>query len=87
MATSEDLLEIVAILAAEGFGALAGELLVEVNLGRELTNDDKDADHADDPLTGKQVRIDDDREVEQRFFDMTEGLERPRGAARTNPQE
>lgn len=36
MATRDDVRQIIAILDEEGFGALAGELLTEVSLGREL---------------------------------------------------
>ena len=35
MPVSEEVMELVRILDEEGFGALAGELLTEVNLGRE----------------------------------------------------
>jgi len=75
VAASEDLLEIVNILNAEGFGALAGELLIEVNVGRELSDDVGADDVTEVALTGKIVRLDDDRNVEQRFFDTTEGLD------------
>lgn len=46
MAVSEDLIDLVKLLDAEGYGVLAGELLVEVNLGREVAvanSDDSDA--------------------------------------------
>src|SRR5271157_573768 len=36
MAVSDDVTEIVRILNEEGFGVLAGEVLAEINLGREL---------------------------------------------------
>jgi hypothetical protein len=36
MATSEELRRIITILDEEGFGALAGELLAEISLGREV---------------------------------------------------
>ena len=36
MAVSDDVTEIVRILNEEGFGVLAGEVLAEINLGREF---------------------------------------------------
>ncbi len=39
MAISIELRQIISILEEEGFGALAGELLTEISLGREVEND------------------------------------------------
>ncbi len=39
MAVSDDVIEIVRILSEEGFGVLAGEVLAEINLGREVVRD------------------------------------------------
>jgi hypothetical protein len=39
MAVSDDVFEIVRILDEEGYGVLAGELLAEINLGREVVQD------------------------------------------------
>jgi len=36
MATDPDVLQLAALLDGEGYGALAGELLTELNLGREV---------------------------------------------------
>jgi hypothetical protein len=47
MAVSDDVTEIVRILNEEGFGVLAGEVLAEINLGREIVRvwpvEDEDA--------------------------------------------
>jgi hypothetical protein len=40
MAVSADVIEIVRILDEEGFGVLAGEVLSEINLGREVVQDE-----------------------------------------------
>ena len=40
MAVSDDVFEIVRILDEEGFGVLAGEVLSEINLGREVVQDE-----------------------------------------------
>lgn len=42
MPVNTDVMQIVQILEEEGFGALAGELLMEINLGREPNVDDGD---------------------------------------------
>lgn len=39
MAISEEVRQIIFILESEGFGALAGELLTEISLGREVEKD------------------------------------------------
>lgn len=39
MAISEEVRQIIFILEQEGFGALAGELLTEISLGREVENE------------------------------------------------
>jgi hypothetical protein len=43
MAVSEDVFQILRILDEEGYGVLAGELLAEINLGREVIGEDDDA--------------------------------------------
>ncbi len=52
MAVSEEVRQIVFILEEEGFGALAGELLTEMNLGREVEKfvvSEQDSDRASEP--------------------------------------
>jgi len=52
---SEDVMELVELLNEEGFGLLAGELLTEISLGRELDEGDDvdDAEHfGDEELVG-----------------------------------
>jgi hypothetical protein len=39
MAVTEEVMEIVSILDAEGFGVLAGELLAELSAGREISTE------------------------------------------------
>ena len=46
MPVNSDVMQLVSILEEEGFGALAGELLTEINLGRELN-----VDHGDGATT------------------------------------
>ena len=41
MPVSPDLIELVRLLDKEGFGTLAGELLTEIALGREVAWDDE----------------------------------------------
>lgn len=47
MAISEDLRRIIFILEEEGFGALAGELLTEISLGREVEKEAYVEDRSD----------------------------------------
>lgn len=78
MPTSEELLEIVKILDEEGYGALAGELLLEVNLGREIVEGDGGEAQSVDPLDkrdGSLVDLDGAWTVEQRYFDRNGGVE------------
>jgi len=58
MPVNTDVMQIVRILEEEGFGALAGELLTEINLGRELDDDDGAKIHK------SGASADDDSEVE-----------------------
>lgn len=48
MAISEDVRQIIFILEEEGFGALAGELLTEISLGREVEKEDYLEDRSDE---------------------------------------
>lgn len=74
MAASNDLLEIVQLLNDEGFGYLAGELLLEVNLGREISIPENRSQKRKEPVIDQElVALDEDRIVSQRFFDLTEG--------------
>jgi hypothetical protein len=50
---SRDLMELVQLLDEEGFGALAGELLTEISLGREIHRDELDTD--DSLFTGSSA--------------------------------
>jgi hypothetical protein len=62
MATSEDIRQLIAILDEEGFGGLAGEILTELNLGREIEKDvapDLNA-HGTDVTTLVRVPYDED---------------------------
>lgn len=62
MATSEDVRQLIAILDEEGFGIVAGELLTEINLGREIEKpvfDGRDA-AAPDATSIVRVPLDDD---------------------------
>lgn len=44
MRVSDDVMELVELLNEEGFGALAGDLLMEISLGRELEEGPEDTD-------------------------------------------
>lgn len=41
MPLNDDVMQIVRILEEEGFGAIAGELLMEISLGKELVSEDQ----------------------------------------------
>ncbi|MBT2134645.1 hypothetical protein KK137_09895 [Croceibacterium sp. LX-88] len=47
MAISDDVRQIILILEEEGFGALAGEILTEISLGREVEKEDFLEDRSD----------------------------------------
>ena len=56
MATHPDVLQLVAILDQEGFGAVGGELLIEVNIGREVEMDAAELDGSDGEVEYEIVR-------------------------------
>ncbi|GBQ40350.1 hypothetical protein [Komagataeibacter europaeus] len=49
MAINENVMEIIQILNQSGFGSLAGELMTEISLGREIASQEPDGD--DDRVT------------------------------------
>lgn len=64
MATHSDVLQLVAILDEEGFGALAGEILTEANLGREM--EARSIQEAKDGVVDAQSDVDDVSEIVRR---------------------
>lgn len=56
MALNESLRQIIRILDEEGFGALAGELMMEVSLGREIERETSQAD-SDTEIEAEVERI------------------------------
>ena len=69
------ILDIVRILNEAGYGVLAGELLTEVSLGRELEipAGDTGAEDRAAPAAAEVVKLDDDRNVERRYVDSSGG--------------
>lgn len=72
MAVNHDVREIVRILDEEGFSALAGELLMEIGLGREVDSDGDLAsessfieEESDLDLPGRREPIPDDEQLEE----------------------
>ena len=57
MAISEDVRQIIFILEQEGFGALAGELLTEISLGREVEKEIPSDDQASSSVDIETVII------------------------------
>lgn len=57
MAISEEVRQIILILEDEGFGALAGELLTEISLGREVEKEVYFEDQSDRVSTAETVVV------------------------------
>jgi hypothetical protein len=57
MAISEEVRQIIFILEEEGFGALAGELMTEISLGREVEKEIPSDEHADGSVDVETVVI------------------------------
>jgi hypothetical protein len=54
MAVIDEVFEIVRILDEEGYGVLAGEVLAEINLGREVIGEDGDAAVPRSPISEEE---------------------------------
>ena len=57
MAVHSDVMELVALLDAEDFSALAGEILTEIALGRTLPSDDPEHDKRQPIPDDEQLRV------------------------------
>lgn len=58
MDVSSDVMDVIRILNDEGFGALAGELLEEISLGREIEPEDAVGEESVDAMGDEDVRGD-----------------------------